>query len=829
MLPPALAGSYRRYKEDTDSVAAWLASTAKFLGYSSDLLDNGTANKTTTTGRAKGKARIQAKKQQRKPAKSPPTAKKYTIKINDFIPLAEFIADKPTASVPDSLKTTLSRVISIRSGFRARLEKHGVLTDEEAALSHDFFLGVLEKVQEVLKLRMTPSSTKAAAGSSSPAAGGASVESLVSPLETLKVYEPSDEFLNAPDIERPKKMGDDDAIYETEPQNSIVEVLTYLSMLANDVSRIRSYVRWIWDNHKKGLFDLATAAVTTNTAIDLARNLMDDIEPMFKEHGGIWQVLNKLYLVQAMARGYNISDIYLEGSDDNFNYDTYDVANDTFILTCRLLEAFTRVVQPGSIPLYKDGMFGFYNPRRDRSSMTGYQKFSEDRVLIMTFFTELMAIERGIDYYPVEDEFLRGVKELDRTKEVPFYLVFAAQVYLDIHYVLRDQAELPFDILMKNLEFFHNEIGEHFKFHENLKIDHWPAANDYMVRHMQTKIKHIMMDPVYKVKVKAYQSVGQPVPTSMQPNRILKMSPVLSGLMLYHFRAEMWDIGIAISNAWGSITYSLHLYNALRSEKLIARSWPDMDVVELVLRESNFFVGDSPRSPDEYYRRFCLQMGTTAAAFTNKRRRNVALASRSGPRGIKEGAPVSCMFMDRYLRGTGQVDWTPEHVAKIIDLGLWEMEGSAEEGTLMMGQIDDPEKLKEKKKNGMKKKKAAEDVQAPPEQLVRALTFALQAESLEFSLPYLAMHRECWSYLRAVRKRCDPLLRQIFTPAYMERETELPFVVGWIFSAAAESKDMRLLSQAAEATSAFTRTDGSTLVEALDALGFPVEMEIERA
>ncbi|KAI1084861.1 hypothetical protein F5B20DRAFT_568151 [Whalleya microplaca] len=819
MLPPTLAGSYRRYKEDTDSVATWLASTAKSLGYSSDLLDNGAANK-ATSGRAKGKARARAKKQQQKPAETPPMTSKYIIKIKDFVPLAEFIVAKPTVSVPESLKTTLSRVISTRSGFGGRLEENGILADEMSSLSHDFFLGVLEKVQEVLKIRMTPSSEKPATGSSGPAHSAGSPEDLVNPFKALKVYEPSDEFLNAPDIERPKKVEDDEAIYEAEPQNSMEEVLMSLTMAIFDVEKIRSYIRWMWGNYKKGLFDLAAAAVTTNTAIDLARNLMDDIVPMFREHGGIWKVLEKFYFVQAMAQGHNVLDQVDQGLAQaivNFNYDTYDVANRTYILTCSLLDALIK----------KDGTYGFYNPRSNRSSKTGYQKFEEDRVLIMTFFTELMAVERGVHDYPVEDEFFRGIKELDKTREVPFYLVFAAQIYLDIHYVLRDQAEQPFETLMQHMEFFRNEIDEHFKFHEKLKIDSWPAVNDHMIRQVQTKIRHIMLDPVYKVKVKAYQRTGEPVPTTMKPNRILKMSPVLSGLMLYHFRAEMWDIGITIANAWGSITYSLHLYHALRSEKQITAPWPDMDVVESMLGDSNFFVGDPPRNPDEYYKKFCLQMGTTAAAFTNKRRRNIALASRSGPRGIKDGAPVSSMFMDRYLRRTGQVDWTPEHVAKIIDLGLWEMEEPEEEGTMVMGQIEDPEKIKERKKKG--KKKATERVQPPPEQLVRALVFALEAESLEFALPYMAMHRECWSYLRAVRKHCDPLLRQIFTPAYMERESELPFVVGWIFSAAAESNDKRLLSQAAEETREFVRKSGGTLLETLDNLGFPVEFEVEES
>lgn len=90
-----------------------------------------------------------------------------------------------------------------------------------------------------------------------------------------------------------------------------------------------------------------------------------------------------------------------------------------------------------------------------------------------------------------------------------------------------------------------------------------------MLREFQRKIKWVAGDPIYKVKVKQYHKhhkQGMPVSNTMQPHRLLKYSPLLSGLVLFHFRAEFYDIGIAVANAWGSITHPWHLYNALRSE-----------------------------------------------------------------------------------------------------------------------------------------------------------------------------------------------------------------------------------------------------------------------
>lgn len=321
-------------------------------------------------------------------------------------------------------------------------------------------------------------------------------------------------------------------------------------------------------------------------------------------------------------------------------------------------------------------------------------------------------------------------------------------------------------------------------------------------------------DPVHKAKVRVFSKSG--IPCTAPIHRILKYSPVVSGLMLYHFRAETYDVGIAVANAWGSIAYTLQLHTALQHEKLLSPTeepWDDIAVVLGNLGGDSFYVGgETPDNPLDYFKKFCLQMGTTASAFSSskqKRTRNLEnLLSKKGPRGIKpDCAPVSDMFADRYLRNTGQVDWTPEHVDSVVSRSLFEEEGSDEDGTLILGQIDDPGKLRERKRRiaaaaagraGDSKKTAAEGARMPPDRLIRALVLALQAESLTLAFPYLTLHRVTWGVLRALREACEPLLLELYGPGYMERENQLPWVVGWIFMALVEG-DSRLFVKAGEA------------------------------
>lgn len=330
----------------------------------------------------------------------------------------------------------------------------------------------------------------------------------------------------------------------------------------------------------------------------------------------------------------------------------------------------------------------------------------------------------------------------------------------------------------------------------------------------------ISIDPGNLLILATLDATRTPIPDWVKPNNLLTMSPVLSGLMLYHFRAEMYETGIALANASTSITQALHLYNAVRHEGFMQSVWPDMEIIRATLGDSNFFVGEAPKNPEDYFRKINIQMGKSIATMTDKRRRNVAFSSRSGPRGIKDGAPVSCMFKDRYLRRTEQVEWTPEYVNQIIDLSMWEQKGNEKDGTPILGQIDDPEKIKAKKQgrgkgNGKGGKKqrgtATEDGLLPPEMLIQALLFALHCESFEFSLPYISMHRQCCRALLAVQRDCSPLLQQVFPITYIEREENLTSVVGLVFGAAV-SDDRRLLVQAAETLDRFIRAEGKRVL-----------------
>ncbi|KAH7182240.1 hypothetical protein BKA60DRAFT_549161 [Fusarium oxysporum] len=97
-------------------------------------------------------------------------------------------------------------------------------------------------------------------------------------------------------------------------------------------------------------------------------------------------------------------------------------------------------------------------------------------------------------------------------------------------------------------------------------------------------------------------------------------------------------------------------------------------------------------------------MGYSASAFAvggdqllQRPGRHHDLASRAGPCGIKDGAPVSCMVVEIYVRASGQIDLSPQHVDQITSRSRFQEKGSEKNSTLMLTLIDDRDELRKKR------------------------------------------------------------------------------------------------------------------------------------
>ena len=229
--------------------------------------------------------------------------------------------------------------------------------------------------------------------------------------------------------------------------------------------------------------------------------------------------------------------------------------------------------------------------------------------------------------------------------------------------------------------------------------------------------------------------------------------------------------------------YAGHLYNATRQEKFLPKMWRDMEMLIALQSPEQFFIGDAPTDPEGYLKRFCLSMGYSATAFARNRRKGAPIASARGPRGLSPLCPVGALFNGRYCRNDDNVTWTPDTIKPIMEakVDYDSDDEDLEEKTTIV-------KISASGSLIRKPKRSSESI--PATDFLEDLANALQAETVELSIDYLRVHRFCWMLLRQVNDACKPQLLEMIGAGYLEKENQLPFVVGYIFMAATHTSQV---------------------------------------
>lgn len=243
------------------------------------------------------------------------------------------------------------------------------------------------------------------------------------------------------------------------------------------------------------------------------------------------------------------------------------------------------------------------------------------------------------------------------------------------------------------------------------------------------------------------------------------------------------EMGMDVANAWGSIIYASHLYNATRQEKLLPKSWKDMELLIALQSSEKLFVGDTPRDLDEYLRRFVLSLGFSSTVFASDRRGTAPIALDRDPVYLSTLCTAGALFKGRYCENDESVAWTTESIQPII---YAKMEGTSDS--------EDSEKTSIKIKTAVSgtliRRTGGSNGSMSTTGFLQDLAHALHAETLELSFDYLRMHRSCWMLLGKVHEACKPQLLDNIGADYLVRERQLPFVVGYIFMMATQTNEV---------------------------------------
>lgn len=277
------------------------------------------------------------------------------------------------------------------------------------------------------------------------------------------------------------------------------------------------------------------------------------------------------------------------------------------------------------------------------------------------------------------------------------------------------------------------------------------------------------------------------------PFNLLKQHPLFCGTLSFSFKAQFREYGIAFANAWGSILYTAHLYNAAMQEKMLHDNrWADMDFLQLLHGSGDFFISAPPKDTGAYFKHFCFSIGVSATNFAANRRRTGSsrvAVSREGPWSLKEHETVLGIFNERFcVEGGGRFDIKPADIDLILkkcgDEYYDEITDEACAVTALgpseMPILEDaPTAVNEElHKQWTVTQRWQHTRTLTPMQLLFALRSALQDEAPGLVFDNLRLHRMCWLLLRTVKENLDRELKQIFGPGYLETESQLPYVVG---------------------------------------------------
>ena len=294
----------------------------------------------------------------------------------------------------------------------------------------------------------------------------------------------------------------------------------------------------------------------------------------------------------------------------------------------------------------------------------------------------------------------------------------------------------------------------------------------------------------------------------MEPFRLLKQYPLLCGLLSFAIQMNAHGLGIDFANSWGSIMCASHLYNATRQEKLLSKTWKDLELVLALQGTENFFVGNPPKDLQACFKGYNLSMGCSATTIERDRSEDASIALEEGSRGLSEFCTASALFKERYCRNEHSVTWTTESLQPIVQAKM--EDDSDSEG---LGKRK-PFKFKTAISGSLIRGPERNDKSVPTTDFLRDLAHALHAETLELSIDYLRMHRSCWIFLRKANEACKPELLDYLGPHYLSEESQLPIVVGYILAIASQADwivnppfpkrpglqlPSRILAQAAEA------------------------------
>ncbi|KAJ5201837.1 uncharacterized protein N7498_006500 [Penicillium cinerascens] len=790
MLPEFLQSSYSRYKADTNTFATWLLETANQCGYRPPALS--ATISTAEKGKRKGKNHGLA---------ADPLH--YSATTKDLQKLAEVVASS-AGTVPKSVLTIAKRAIKLRKAVTSWF-----LGQASCSFHHR-----AEQICETLEWK-TNQPAKPDAKQPSPTSEAQSDEAdadrFLNKFAVLTVEEPQDTAGETqPTSAESKKVVKVTVVEEDDDEagDSYLNPLLIpgLEQYANIHFHDHSMT---WSEYRDQKIDLMNAAVVTDSALQLARDLAQDVEADWRTSlaGKRDDVQNIVFNLAVYTRGISASPSIEIGLP--YNKNMADIADWCYVPTKVLLESFADVLQDNHQPVFKKGYFGTYNPKANRERMSVGQKFNEDKIILLSILPEFCMFDTFKIQMPTEDAITRGLSEFAKTKRVTLWLCFVSQIFLDVHHIMRHSTLGAFgDLRMSGLR-IQKTIDDYLQLsrtHPQPKF--WPKEGDEEIQYIASTVKSwIIRDLFLDIRVRSkLDGIG----SQPEKHALFSQHAILCGLILFNLNMRMQLVGQQLVTQWYDVQQLAFLHNlVIHSPTHRDLRWPDMDAFIKIHGESHIFVGSRPKNANESLNRLELATGISSAANFARDSRSKKFHKPDGknPRVLKPTTAVANLFFAQYVGG-------PEEDAGILNIDriLDELSQKSKlESSSKEVQRANPELIIAQKWSN------AHNIDTL--QVLAFLKTKLFEEEPILLYNYFGMHKRSIELLRLIRDKEHQKFVQYFTSAYMLDESFISNIVILIHhvaqGSAQNARAMGLGSGGAEVGSRIVTSAGDVMREYL--------------
>ena len=580
-----------------------------------------------------------------------------------------------------------------------------------------------------------------------------------------------DDAEDTPDIDLPRVSSSiPNATFE--PEMLRAEAIYAIVMFLGDMERVRLYIEALWKDYKLGDVDLITAAVTTNTAIDLLERPHDELTqrvmPRFDDD--FWTMAFSTF---ALLQGYTTGQIdgnmmahYLVDERDINMGRIYDY---TMLPISQILFCLPDI-DSGKLPI-KSGVNGIYDPDTAFGQLPFRSRWQQYGILLPELFSDIVyglghatGSQQNCHAFYV-DAIVRQMDRYIRTREISFQLTFAMRIFMDINFTLGSDAS-------RGRQYLQESARQMIK-----RLEKRPSVegttDTIWHKHYETVIETLHSNAARCVNfdlriLKSHRGLEE------ADWLIADRHPLLSGLLMFQLQMAYSEFGLALANAFTSILSAAHLYQACRHSGQV-QDWTDMDfVLELHGREEAFG-GRIPTNIDDSNRAFQLVSGFSNRIIDGKcvtvHGHVCNCAEKCGLRGVQDQLKILSICRKR----------SSNHDRTHVQDDMSAIEALLRD--LKAGEAKDLQTSNRGKsrRRAFRKEKKHSGAKFSITQLLSVLEKGLLLETTSIRFDYLSLHLRCLRIFRDIKQVSDEYLVKEVGADYIENNTQLSTLTGWIF------------------------------------------------